>query len=278
MLSAVNSRAVSGLVVLAGVVVLTAFAWRLLDDPPTYDPKTALTEQCDGVPDDAERIMLSRPAGMTLGAALVGPPGARVGVVLRQGAGQTICQWLPWAGDLAEATGARVLLFDRRGRGSSPGEADLTAEPADLADAVGLLRNRGVDEVGLVASSMGNAVAFSALGRLSPQPCVVVAVSPVLTASDSVGTVDGTSMERLIDNVWVAYEEQNDSIVAGADLIESRADEMGLPPPQLLPVDTADHSIGLVQNHDEVRDFVVDAIGSCQRVGSVGPEERVRPR
>ena len=263
-LSRPTIRAAIGLVVLAGVVVLVAaFAWRLLDDPPTYAPDTALTEQCDDLPDDAERITLSRPDGMTLGAALVGPPGARVGVVLRQGAGQTICEWLPWAGDLAEATGAQVLLFDRRGRGSSPGEADLTAEPADLAGAVALLRGRGVDEIGLVASSMGNSVMFSALGRLSPPPCAVVAVSPVLTASDSVGTVDGTSMEGLPDSVWVAYEEQNDSIVAGAELIGSRADELGLPAPHLLPVDTTDHSIGLVQNHDEVQEFVVDAIGSC---------------
>jgi pimeloyl-ACP methyl ester carboxylesterase len=264
MLSAVNRRAVAGLVVAAGVVVLAAaFAWRLFDDPPTYDPATALTEQCDDVPDGAERITLSRPDGMTLGAALVGPPDARVGVVLRQGAGQTICEWLPWAGDLADATGARVLLFDRRGRGSSPGEADLNAEPADLAGAVTLLRDRGVDEVGLVASSMGNSVMFSALGKMSPSPCVVVAISPVLTSSDSAGTVDGRSMVGLPDNVWVAYEEQNDNIVAGAEVIGSRADELGLPPPHLRPVDTADHSVGLVQNHDEVREFVVDAIGSC---------------
>jgi pimeloyl-ACP methyl ester carboxylesterase len=269
MLSAVNSRAVVGLVVAAGVagvaVLAAGFAWRLFDDPPTYDPNTALSEQCDDVPDDAERITLSRPDGMTLGAALVGPPDARIGVVLRQGAGQTICEWLPWAGELADATGARVLLFDRRGRGSSPGEADLTAEPADLAGAVTLLRDRGVDEVGLVASSMGNSVMFSALGhgQVSPPPCAVVAISPVLTSSDAAGTVDGASMEGLPDNVWVAYEKKNDSIIAGADLIESRADELGVPPPHLLPVDTADHSIGLVQNHDEVREFVVDAIGSC---------------
>lgn len=256
-------RGVVALVVAGVVVLAVAFAWRLFDGPPTYDPNTALTEQCDDVPDDAERITLSRPDGMTLGAALVGPPDAQVGVVLRQGAGQSICEWLPWAGDLAEATGARVLLFDRRGRGSSPGEADLTAERADLASAVTLLRDRGADEVGLVASSMGNSVMFSALGQVSPPPCAVVAISPVLTASDSVGTVDGTPMERLPDNVWVAYEEQNDSIVAGAELIGSRADELGVSPPHLLPVDTPDHSIGLVQNHDEVRDFVVDAIGSC---------------
>ncbi|MEZ5191927.1 MAG: hypothetical protein R2734_05105 [Nocardioides sp.] len=40
------------------------------------------------------------------GLRLVGPPDAAYGVVLRQGASQTICEWLPWAGDVAEQAGA----------------------------------------------------------------------------------------------------------------------------------------------------------------------------
>jgi pimeloyl-ACP methyl ester carboxylesterase len=263
MLSAVNIRVIAALVVLAGaVVVIGVVAWRLLDDPPTYDPDTALSEQCDDVPASAERVTLSRDDGMTLGAALVGPADAKVGVVLRQGAGQTICQWLPWAGDVADATGARVLLFDRRGQGSSPGESDLTAESADLASAAALLRRRGVDDVAIVGSSMGNSVTFSALDQLPP-PCALVAISPVLVSSDSHGTVDGTAMAALPDNVWVTWEQQNGDIVANADLIQSESDAQGGPPPRLLPVDTSDHSIGLVENHDEVRDFVIDAIDSC---------------
>ena len=263
MLSAVNLRAVAALMVIAGaVVVIGVVAWPLLDDPPRYDPDTALSEQCDDVPAGAERVTLSRDDGMTLGAALVGPTDAKVGVVLRQGAGQTICQWLPWAGDVADATGARVLLFDRRGQGSSPGESDLTAEAADLASGAALLRRRGIDDVALVGSSMGNSVTFSALDQMPP-PCALVAISPVLVSSDSHGTVDGTAMPALPDSVWVTWEQENGDIVANADLIRSRADAHGGPPPQLLPVDTADHSIGLVEHHDEVRDFVVDAIDSC---------------
>jgi pimeloyl-ACP methyl ester carboxylesterase len=260
----VNSRGVVALVAAAGVVaVLGAVAWWLLDDAPTYDPDTALSEQCDDVPSGSERVILSRADGMTLGAALVGPEDARVGLILRQGAGQTICQWLPWAGEVAEATGARVLLFDRRGQGSSPGESDLTAEPGDLAGAAELLRRHGMDDVALVASSMGNSVMFSALGRLRTPPCALVAISPVLVSSDSHGTVDGTSMAGLPDNVWITWEEQNGDVADNVDLIQSRASDLGAPSPHLLPVDTDDHSIGLVQNHDEVRDFVVNAIDSC---------------
>jgi len=82
MLSAVNLRPVAALVVVAGaVVVIGVVAWRLLDDPPTYDPDTALSEQCDDVPAGAERVTLSRDDGITLGAALVGPADHSIGLV-----------------------------------------------------------------------------------------------------------------------------------------------------------------------------------------------------
>ena len=105
-------------------------------------------------------------------------------------------------------------------------------------------------------------VTFNALDR-PPPPCALVAISPVLLSSDSHGTVDGTAMTPLPDHVWVTWEQQNRDVVANADLIRDRADEQGVPPPHLLPVDTDDHSIGLVEHHDEVQDFVVDAIDSC---------------
>jgi pimeloyl-ACP methyl ester carboxylesterase len=265
-------RSTSGVLAGTGLVAVLLLGgyvgWRLLDDEPTYDPTTPLATQCDEVPDGAERITFEGDDGMTLGGALVGPADAQVGVVLRQGAGQTICDWLPWAGDLAASTGARVLLFDRRGRGSSPGESNLSAEPTDLVRASDLLRRRGVDDLALVGSSMGNSVTFAALDRLSAEPCALVAISPVLASSDSHGTVDGSAMAGLPDNVWVVWEEQSSGIVANAELIETEAREQGRSEPHGLPVDTDDHSIGLVEKHDQVRDFVVDAIDSCRTGGA----------
>jgi len=90
-----------------------------------------------------------------------------------------------------------------------------------------------MDDVALVASSMGNSVMFRALGRLPTPPCTLVAISPVLVSSDSHGTVDGTSMVGLPDNVWVTWEEQNDELADNADLIQSRATELGVPSPRL---------------------------------------------
>lgn len=107
-------------IVVALLVVGGWAAWRVLGPEPTYAPDSPLAEQCDDVPATARRVTLRAEDGFELGAATVGPADAPVGVVLRQGAGQTICQWLPVADRVAADTGARVLLFDRRGFGSSP--------------------------------------------------------------------------------------------------------------------------------------------------------------
>ena len=256
----------SVLAVVAGgsvVVVGAVVGWRLVTADSTYDPETSLDHQCAQVPDDAARVVLRGDDGTRLGGALVGPSDAQVGVVLRQGAGQTICDWLPWAGEVAAQTRARVLLFDRRGHGSSPGADDLPAEPRDLADAVGFLQGRGLRRVAVVGSSMGNSITFAALGDLPVRPCVMVAISPVLVSSDARGTVDGRAPARYPSNIWITWEEQNPVIVANARRIERRARHQHLPAPHLHGVDTHDHSIVLVDHHSDVRAFVLDAIRSC---------------
>jgi len=250
----------------AGALLLVAAAvvgWRLVSADPTYDARTPLADQCHDVPDGAERVDLKGDGGFTLGGAVVGPSDALVGVVLRQGASQTICDWLPWAGAVAERTGARVLLFDRRGAGSSPGDADLTAEPGDLADAVALLRRQGAHRVAVVGSSMGNSVTFAALDTLRPAPCALVAVSPVLVSSDSHGTVDGRQADRYPPSLWLTWEEQNPAIVADVAHIRARARDQQNPAPHLHGVDTHDHSIRLVEEHGDVRAFLLQAIRSC---------------
>jgi hypothetical protein len=115
----------------------------------------------------------------------------------------------------------------------------------------------------LVGSSMGNSVTFSSLKNLPVQPCALVAISPVLVASDSRGTLDGAAVRHYPRNVWITWEEQNPAIVASVDHIRSRASAQGLPEPRLHGVATHDHSIGLIDKHPDARDFVSDAIRSC---------------
>ncbi len=193
------------------------------------------------------------------------PEDAQVGLVLRQGASQKICEWLPWAGQVADETGTRVLLFDRRGRGSSPGEGDLSQEPSDTKIAVAYLRSSGTPRVAVAASSMGNSIMFSALPDLSPDPCAVISISPVLVSGDSHGTVDGSGLGDLPDNVWVTWETGNPGVADTAERIADRASTDGRDV-HTLPVDTDDHSRQLVLNHPDVRDFLLDAIDSCPSV------------
>lgn len=250
-------RWVAALVVI-GLVGAAYVAWHWYALNRTVPADSTLATQCDQVPESARRITLTGADGRELGGALVGSPDATVGLVLRQGASQTICEWLPEAAELADRAKAQVLLFDRRGFGSSPGVKDLTAEPDDLQAAVRRIRDEGADRVVLIASSMGNSVMFAALPDLSPAPCAVVSVSPVLTSSDSRGSVDGASLTGLPDNLWVTWEEGNPGIADTARRVATV-----VPGAHTLSVDTSHHSIALVTQHTEVRDFLADAAGSC---------------
>ncbi len=233
----------------------------------TVAADATLAVQCPDVAADilarASRTTVTGTDGRVLGAAYVGPAGAPTGVVLRQGASQTLCDWLPWAADLSSATHARVLLFDRRGRGSSPGEADITKEPADTAAAVAHLRSDGTPAVALVGSSMGNSVLYAALPAIAPAPCAVASVSPVLSATDAHGTVDSGRPTGLIANTWLAWETGTSGIVREVDAIKAALTAAGLPAPHQLPVDTTDHSLGLVTKHSDVAAFLRQAVASC---------------
>ncbi len=246
-----------------GLVVAAAAArvgWGYLERHRTYAPSTPLTVQCDDVPADAERVTLTGVDGFTLGAALVGPSDAAVGLVLRQGASQKICEWLPWAGRVADETGARVLLFDRRGRGSSPGQGNLSAEPEDTRRAVAHLRSLGIEKVALAASSMGNSIMFATLPDLEPPPCAVLAISPVLTSGDSQGVVDGSALTGLPENVWVTWETEGPGVAANAARIVERVQPGEV---HALPVDTHHHSRQLVLRHASVQRFFLEAVRSC---------------
>ncbi|WP_181312244.1 alpha/beta hydrolase [Nocardioides campestrisoli] len=265
-----NRRRVLASVLVAGVVVaLAGWAvapraqqwWKL---SRSYAPNSPLSDQCGDAPSSARRVVLTADDETRLGAAEIGPADAGTGVVLRYGASQTLCDWLPWAEEVAAATGVRVLVFDRRGRGASPAEESLTEEPADTVAAVRHLRGSGAQEVALVGSSMGNSVTLSALPLLGRDeaPCALVAISPVLTSADERGRLDGSAADPLPAATWVTWETQGAGVSASAELLAARAVEQGSALREL-GVDTADHSRQLVATHPEAAELVIDAVASC---------------
>jgi len=244
----VNRRAVwPALVALAVLLVGALVGWRLASDGQRSTAADApLTEQCDDVPGSATRVTLVADDGMRLGAALVGPESADAGIVVRQGASQTICDWLPWAAEVSEQTGVRVILFDRRGTGSSPGQADLAAEAGDTLVAAARLGEEGAVRIGLLGSSMGSGPVLAAYADLAAPPCALIGVSPVASATGD-----------LPDGVWVTWETENSGVVSAAETWAAA------PGAHTLPVETDHHSLGLVSRHEEVREFLREAVASC---------------
>lgn len=265
------SRAIAIVLVLLAAAIVV-FGIQLVRNRAASDRTGAagstLATQCPDVDASvvaaARRVPLMGADGRALGAAIVGDPSATLGVVLRHGASQTICDWLPWAVETARANQAQVLLFDRRGKGSSPGEPGVTKEPSDTQAAVAVLAAQGADKVALVASSMGNSVMYAALPGLTPPPCAVVSISPVLTSSDDSGTVQGDRLTDLTDNTWITWESRAPGIVAEVGAIQRALSVQGRTAPHELAVDTKDHSRALIAKHPEAAAFVQQAIASCR--------------
>lgn len=248
------------------LAVAGSLAWQWWARHRTVAPLTPLGEQCGEVPGQARRVTFDGADGTTIGAAALGSDDARTVVVLRHGASQTLCDWLPWAADVESATDAQVLLFDRRGRGSTPADPSVADEPEDLARAVALLTGGRDRAVVLVASSMGNAVQLSALDLLPEPPCALVAVSPVLRTADDHGRLapDPTALPHAAwpDHLWVAHETGNQQVSAYAAALTG-AGRSADARTHALPVDTDDHSRQLVEQHPEVQKWITDAVATC---------------
>jgi dienelactone hydrolase len=109
-------------------------------------------------------------AGVMLGT---GP----TGIVLAHGSASTLCEWLPYARELA-ASGYRVLAYDASG---------LLHVHLDAEAAVEALRRTGAKQVAVMGSSLGALAVDIAGATLPQQPDAVISLS----APSSVGPLHG---------------------------------------------------------------------------------------
>jgi len=115
--------------------------------------------------DVLERISFESPQGMRMAGVVHWPEQkGRVGVVICHGmlSYKDSPKFLAIAAGL-EALGYAVLRFDFVGRGESAGtleDLDFSREAGECRVALGQLRARGIDRLGLLGSSMGGAVAI----------------------------------------------------------------------------------------------------------------------
>ena len=125
------------------------------------------------------------------------------GVVLAHGQNGDLCEWLPYARELA-ARGLRVLAYDSR-----PGiRVDL-----DMAAAIEALRRTGSEDVVAGGSSAGAIAALIGSSSLASAPAAVVSLS----APASYGPLNALqAVRRLQAPVFFAASEEDEPFVSDA--------------------------------------------------------------
>ena len=125
---------------------------------------------------------------------------------------------------------------------------------------------------------MGAAIAFTASSPTGPRvavfpsrtraavldpPCAVVLVSPVTDAEADGGSVSALAVRDFRSPTFLVYERDNPQIRNAAVQLAGLLRRVGAPPVTQRPIPGTDHSIGLVENHADVRAFITRAVRTC---------------
>lgn len=274
----------------AAAISLTCLALAACGEPggppAPVAPTTPLTAECSTRETAtaaalAKRVTFTGEDGTTIGAALVESPTvptSDVGVVVHYGSAANLCEWLSWGLSVSSQTGARVLVFDRRGRGSTPAAPNIPAEVGDTVKATDYLGSLGAKRIALVGASMGSAVTLSALPRLTLPTCVLLEVSPILVAPDYRGVLDQRTPGRLTDNVWLTYETNGSiAITDNVHAIQQALADQHLPEAHVMGIATGDHARRLLWRNYRAEAFALDAVKSCTPVSTAGLSRPAAP-
>ena len=183
---AVRLVATAVIVALAWVVLVTVLLWlyqeRVVFQPPGVTPPA---------PARAQRIDYVAADGHALFGFVVSPANGERGadrtVVLAFHGNADLAAWqVPWARELAERTGATVVLPEYRGYSGIPGEPTYASAAADALGALRFVRSRlEPADVVLYGHSLGSAIATELAATMKDgAPKAVVLVSPFTSARD----------------------------------------------------------------------------------------------
>ncbi|MDO7883454.1 alpha/beta hydrolase [Salinibacterium soli] len=162
------------------------------------------------------------------------------GVILAHQSGQGPCSWDAYGRELA-AGGYTVII------------PMLTADAAPLLQAAAdWLGSKGVEDYALVGASMGGAFVLAAGGSLSPEPAVVVALSPPVEHGgvDALAGIPAITAPVLI----AAAEDDEDFADAARELAGAQ------PAAELLIVPGTAHGIALLASDESVAGAVREAV------------------
>jgi pimeloyl-ACP methyl ester carboxylesterase len=143
-------------------------------------------------------------------------PGSRTAVVLAHMSVGDLCQWVPFARNLA-SKGLFVFPFDLRGHGFSDGSQNHARAAADLAAAVRAVRNLGARRVIVGGASLGGIAALVAAPTLRPAVQGVVAVSAPAAIAGTLNALPAVARIQVPTLYVVADQDRNPPYDFAAD-------------------------------------------------------------
>jgi uncharacterized protein len=177
-------------VALVWVALTTVWMWRYQErvvfQPPSANP---------AAPAPARRVEFTAEDGHALFGYVVSPPGAgsreakaedRHTVLIAFHGNADLAAWqMPWAREVAERTGATVLVPEYRGYAGISGAPSYRSAADDALGALAFARSElRATSIVLYGHSLGSAIATELAAQMIPPPSALVLVSPFTSARD----------------------------------------------------------------------------------------------
>jgi alpha-beta hydrolase superfamily lysophospholipase len=143
-------------------------------------------------------------------------PGSRTALVLAHMSVGDLCQWVPFARNLA-SKGVFVFPFDLRGHGFSEGSQNHAKAATDLVAAVRAVRSLGARRVIVGGASLGGIAALVAAPKLRPAVQGVVAVSAPAAIAGSLNALPAVRQISVPTLYVVAEQDRNPPYDFAAD-------------------------------------------------------------
>jgi uncharacterized protein len=176
---------------LVWVIFTTAWLWRN-QERVVFQPPVVHAD----APAPARRVQFNASDGHPLfgymvtptsgGAALQAESMPPKAVVIAFHGNADLAAWLvPWARELADRTGATVLLPEYRGYAGIPGNPTYETAAADARGALQLARSTNASNIVLFGHSLGTGIAADMAAVMSPdKPSALVLQSPFTSARE----------------------------------------------------------------------------------------------
>ncbi|NUR27945.1 MAG: alpha/beta fold hydrolase [Catenulispora sp.] len=194
-------------VLTAGLTSGCAPADQAANVAATVSPEPSTLQAGDACPDDAaagKQVNFEGKMGDDLRGVELGS--GEVGIVLAHEDDGSVCEWLPYAKELADK-GYRVLTFDFVGNSNGVSRGPDTNQVNQVVAAAAFLRQQGASSIVLFGAAMGATAVLDSSLSMTPAPTAIVALSPP-AKFDGLDAIDGARSIRVPLLVVVAERDR----------------------------------------------------------------------